>query len=101
MLERIECLGKQLVNDGADIVVVACGGLGKFCGENQFHRFYVGDAIVPVVIPLPVALKHAEMMVDMNWAMGMPLPALAHSAQRLLPSDLLTIRKGFGLPLST
>lgn len=95
MIGRIESLGRELVSDGADVVVVACGGLGQICGQLNFHSLDINGASVPLVVPLPLAIKQAEMMVELSGAHKIPIPTRAHNARQLDADNLTRIRKGF------
>ena len=84
------------VDDGADVVVIACGGLGQVCGTQGWHVIEHNGALVPVVNPLATAVKTAEMMVGLQRALGIPVPGQAH-AVRLSADDIARIERGFGI----
>ncbi len=88
---------EQLVREGADVVLVACGGLGAVCDRAGLHHIDVDGWRAPIVTPLPVALKHAEMMLDMQRAYAIPVPAQAQDGFRLSTADKERIQSGFGL----
>jgi allantoin racemase len=95
MAGRVRAEAEQLVRDGADVVLVACGGLGEVCDRVGLHHLTVDDRPVPLVTPLPVALKHAEMMIEMQEAQGFPIPSQAHDGFRLSPTDRVRLQEGF------
>lgn len=95
MIERLAAQARELVDDGADVVVIACGGLGQVCGTQGFHALEHRGAIVPVVNPLTTAVKTAEAMVQIQRALGTPIPSRVHAAQ--LDADAIArIEDGFG-----
>lgn len=94
MVRRLEAQGRDMVDDGADVVVIACGGLGQVCGSAGFHALTHRDAVIPVVNPLTTAVKTAEMMVAMQRGLGTPLPSQVHM-KRLSPEDVRRISAGF------
>lgn len=96
MVDRLAAQGRQMVDDGADVIVIACGGLGQICGVAGFHALGYRDTVVPVINPLTVAVKTAETMVAMQRALGTPLPSRVH-AKRLSDEDVARIQSGFGV----
>ncbi len=97
MAERLREQSEQLVRDGADVVLVACGGMGAVCDRLNLHHVTVDGRQVPVVTPMPVALKHAEMMLDLQRAQGIPVPSQAQNGFRLGAEDKDRIQRGFGV----
>lgn len=96
MVDRLKQQSQELVDDGANVIVIACGGLGQFCGLRKFHGFEYNGAIVPVVNPLTTAVKTAEMMVTMQRALGTTIPSYVH-AKRLSAADIDRIDTAFGV----
>ena len=94
MIRRLEVQARELVDDGADVVVIACGGLGQICGREGFHTLEHRGAVVPVVNPLTTAVKTAETMVQLQRALGIPLPSRVHMP-RLGAEDFARIEAGF------
>ncbi|MEH6582898.1 MAG: aspartate/glutamate racemase family protein [Halioglobus sp.] len=97
MAGRLKVDAEQLVREGADVVLVACGGLGAVCDRVGLHHITVDGRQVPMVTPLPVALKHTEMMLDLQRAHGIPIPAQAQDSFRLTEQDRQRIQQGFGV----
>ena len=87
---------RATVDDGADLVGIACGGLGQVCGTQGWHLIEHNGALVPVVNPVATAVKTAEMMVGLQRALGIPVPGQAH-AVRLSADDIARIERGFGI----
>jgi Asp/Glu/hydantoin racemase len=96
MIDRLTAQSRQLIDDGADVIVIACGGLGQVCGQQRFHALEHDNAVVPVVNPLTTAVKTAEMMVAMQRGLGTPFPSQVHM-KRLAPEDIARIRSGFDI----
>jgi allantoin racemase len=99
MIDRLKQQSQELVDDGANVIVIACGGLGQFCGLLNFHAFEYKGAIVPVVSPLTVAVKTAETMVTLQRALGTTIPSYVH-AKRLSTEDVDRIDTAFGVSRS-
>jgi hypothetical protein len=98
MSERIGEIGRGLVRDGADVVVVACGGLGMVCGLTGLHSLEVEGRRVPAVLPHTAAFKQVEALVELQRRVGLPLPGRrAHSGMRLSEDDAEFLRKSCGL----
>ena len=97
MAGRLQAEAEQLVRDGADVILVACGGLGAVCDRVGLHHITVDGQRVPMVTPLPVALKHAEMMLDLQKAHRIPVPSEAQDGFRLSDADKVRIQQGFGV----
>ena len=99
MVARLREQGRELVRDGAEVVVMACGGLGQIAGMVGFHSFECDGAQVPVVLPLPAAIKTAELLVAMHQGVGLPVPSQAHAGKPLPAEDLVRFRKAYGKDL--
>jgi Asp/Glu/hydantoin racemase len=97
MAGRLRVEAEQFVRDGADVVLVACGGLGAVCDRVGLHHITVDGQRVPIVTPLPVALKHTEMMLDLQRVYGMPVPSRAQDGFCLSADDKTRIQQGFGV----
>lgn len=95
--DRLQVEAEQLVREGADVVLVACGGLGATCDRVGLHHITVDGQHVPMVTPLPVALKHTEMMLDMQRGQGIPIPSRAQDSFLLTSDDKKRIQKGFNV----
>ncbi|MFN8628482.1 MAG: aspartate/glutamate racemase family protein [Candidatus Binatia bacterium] len=97
MVGRLTDQGRELIDDGADVIVIACGGLGQICGVAGFHTLEHKGAMVPVINPLTTAAKTAEMLVAMHRGIGTPIPSQAHAGRRLSAEELARVRTGFSL----
>jgi Asp/Glu/hydantoin racemase len=100
MANRLCVQAEQLVRDGADVVLVACGGLGHVCDRVGRHHIEVDGRQVPMLTPLPVALKQAEAIVAMQSAYGIPFPSQVQDGFRLDAENKVRIQRGYGLEAS-
>jgi allantoin racemase len=95
MIERLREQAREMVDEGADVIVVACGGLGQVCGNAGFHTLDYRGALIPVVNPLTTAVKTAEMAVAMAKGLGYQTPSRVHAGTRLSPEDRARFRAAF------
>jgi Asp/Glu/hydantoin racemase len=95
MIERLKDQARQMVDDGADVIVIACGGLGQVCGNAGFHTLDYRGALIPVVNPLTTAVKTAEMAVAMGKGLGYQTPSRVHAGTRLNPEERGRFRDAF------
>lgn len=95
MVERLKAQAREMVDEGADVVVIACGGLGQVCGNAGFHMLEHRGARIPVVNPLTTAVKTAEMAVAMGRGLGYDTPSRVHAGTRLSPEDRVRFRAAF------
>ena len=73
----LEVVSRMLDQDGAEAIILGCGSL--FNIKEQIQEVFS----IPVVAPGEVALKHAEMLVELNLSQSkksfmMPLPVKVH-----------------------
>jgi allantoin racemase len=96
--ESIAEVARECVADGADVVVVGCCGTGPLCSAAGFNKITVGGQEVPILDPVMVTAKTAEMAVDIKTGTGLPIPSRARNY--ILPSkeDWTRVRSAFGLP---
>ena len=95
MVERLAAQAREMVDEGADVIVIACGGLGQICGNAGFHTLEHRGALIPVVNPLTTAVKTAEMAVAMGKALGYQIPSRVHAGTRLSQEDRERFRAAF------
>jgi allantoin racemase len=95
MIGRLAAQAGEMVDEGADVIVIACGGLGQICGNAGFHTLEHRGFRVPVVNPLTTAVKTAEMAVMMGQALGYDIPSRAHAGTRLTPEERGRFRGAF------
>lgn len=87
-------MSRELVADGADVIVIGCCGIGPFCSAAGLHSIRVGDRNIPVLDSQMIAFKFAEMAADLRIGTGLPFTSLPRPA----PEDVDRIRQRFGLP---
>jgi len=83
-----------MVREGADVIVIACGGLGQVCGTQGFFGLEYNGSVVPVVNPLTTGVKMAETTVAMQRALGAPVYSQLH-IKHLSAEDRARIEAGF------
>ena len=86
------------VADGADVIVLGCAAASMFCSMVGFNKLSIGGQEVPIIDSVMVAMKMAEMAVDIKNATGLPIPS--RTRNYVLPSDedWTRVRDSFGLP---
>jgi len=95
MIDRLSEQARTMVDEGADVIVIACGGLGQICGNAGFHALHHRGVRIPVVNPLTTAVKTAEMAVAMGRALGYDVPSRVHAGTRLSPAEQRDFRATF------
>lgn len=95
MIERLADQAREMVDEGADVIVIACGGLGQICGNAGFHMLDYRGALIPVVNPLTTAVKTAEMAVSMGKGLRYQMPSRVHAGTRLSAEDRKCFRAAF------
>lgn len=85
---------KEMVADGADVIVIGCCGIGPFCSAAGLHKIEVGNRDIPILDAQMIAMKTAEMAVDIRKGTGLPFTSLPRPAEE----DVKRIRDIFGLP---
>jgi allantoin racemase len=95
MIERLKEQAREMVDEGADFIVIACGGLGQVAGNAGWHVLEHKGALIPVVNPLTTAVKTAEMAVAMSKGLGYQIPSRVYVGTRLTPTDRERFRAAF------
>jgi len=96
--DSVARVAERCVADGADVIVLGCAGTCALCSKVGFHKIDVGAQEVPIVDSVMVAMKLAEMAVDVSSATGLPIPG--RTGNHVLPTrqDWKRVRSAFGLP---
>jgi hypothetical protein len=78
--------------------VLGCAGTSLLCSMVGFNQISVDGQVVPILDPVMVAMKTAEMAVDIKKGTGLPIPS--RTSNYVLPSkeDWARVRSSFGLP---
>ena len=95
MIERLREQAAAMVDEGAEVIVVACGGLGQICGAAGFHSLDHNGMKVPVVVPLTTAVKAAETAVAMASGLGYDVPSRLQAGTRLSRDETERFRAAF------
>jgi allantoin racemase len=85
---------KELVADGADVIVITCCGIGPFCTMAGLSKVKVGDRDIPILDPMMISVKTAEMAVDLKQGIGLPFTSMVRPSKE----DVKRVRALFGLP---
>jgi len=92
--DGVEQRARELVADGADVIIVGCCGIGPFCSLAGFCQIEVDGKNIPIIDPMMISMKTAEMDVELRRGMGLPFTNM------VIPSreDVDRVRTHFGLP---
>ena len=94
LIPQFEGVAKSCVDDGAEVVIAGCGAIGPALTMADYAT--VGETGCPVIDPVSVAIKMAELLVDLRRAGGLSKSKVL--AYRPLPEFMMQgIRKNFGL----
>ena len=85
---------REMVSDGADVIVIGCCGIGPFCSLAGLHSIRVGDRNIPILDAQLIAIKTAEMAADLRTRISLPY----NSLPRPSAEDFDRVRDRFGLP---
>ena len=84
---------RELVADGADVVLVGCCGIGPFCSLAGLSEIEAGGRRIPIIDPMMISMKTAEMCVDLKKGTGLPFTSMAIPPR----ADVDRVRASFGL----
>ena len=73
MTERLLRQSARLVDQGAEAIVSACGGIGMLFELSNIYSFEHRGKQIPIINPLSVAVKTAENSVLFRKKLGMPI----------------------------
>ena len=91
--EGVDQRARELVASGADVILVGCCGIGPFCSLAGFAKTEVDGRTIPIVDPMMISMKTAEMSVDLKQGIGLPFTSLHLPPQ----ADVDRVRRDFGL----
>ncbi|MGA2463432.1 MAG: aspartate/glutamate racemase family protein [Thermodesulfobacteriota bacterium] len=88
IVENFQGVAKDCIEDGAEVIIVGCGFISPILSTSGIR--YVED--VPILDPILVGIKVAEMMVDLQKA---GIPTISRKGYYLAPSSegLATVLK--------
>jgi allantoin racemase len=96
--DSVARVAERCVAEGADVLVLGCAAACMFCSTVGFNKINVGRQEVPIVDSVMVAMKMAEMAVDMKDGTGLPIPSRTRNYVLPAREDWERVRKAFGLP---
>jgi allantoin racemase len=96
--DSVARVAERCVTDGADVIVLGCAGSCMFCSMVGFNRIDVAGQQVPIVDSVMVAMKMAEMAVEIRNATGLPIPSRTRNYVLPAQEDWKRVRNAFGLP---
>ena len=94
IIRAVEETAKELVHDGAEVIVVGCSLYGPICTAAGFVKLE-GD--VPIVDVMAISFKMAEFVVDLKNSLGLPVLSRAGRYQRMRDKYMQRTRTHFGL----
>ena len=94
IVQVVEEKARELVSDGAEVIVVGCGLYAPVCTLNGFVKLG-GD--VNIVDPIAISFKMAETMVDLKNSLGLPVLSRAAMHPRMPDKYVQRIGKHVGL----
>jgi len=95
--DAIAEVASRCVADGADVVIVGCCAISPWCTIAGLNKITVAGQDVPILDPITVVAKTAEMAVDIRRATGLPIPSRARGYALPPKEDLIRVRSLFGL----
>jgi allantoin racemase len=90
-------VAERCVADGADVIVLGCAGTCALCSKVGFNKINVDAQKVPIVDSVMVAMKMAEMAVDVRNGTGLPIPSRTRNYVLPAHQDWKRVRGAFGL----
>jgi allantoin racemase len=94
IVHAVEERARELVKDGAEVVVVGCSLFSPLCTAAGLVNL---DGNVPIVDVMAVSLKMAEFMVDLKNSIGLPVLSRAGRYQVLPDKDIRRLGAHFGV----
>jgi len=91
--DGVEQRASEMVADGADVIVIGCCGIGPFCSLAGFSKMEVDGRTIPIIDPMMVSMKTAEMAVELKQGIGLPFTSMAIPPRE----DVDRVRANFGL----
>jgi allantoin racemase len=95
--DSVARVAERCVADGADVIVLGCAGTCTLCSKVGLNKIDVGAQEVPIVDSVMVAMKMAEMAVDMRSGTGLPIPSRTKNYVLPAQQDWKRVRSAFGL----
>ena len=86
---------EELVKDGAEVIIIGCGGLAPLATLRGVAK--VREKDIPILDCVAITLKTAEMMVDLRTNLGIPVTSRASTYAQPSEKDIARVRAEFGL----
>jgi Asp/Glu/hydantoin racemase len=93
VLGDLTARGRELVDDGADVVLIGSGGLCAFATAGSLSR--IDEVDVPVLDTMAVGLKVAEMRAGLTRGLGVPAMSRVGWAARFPDRDRERVNRVF------
>lgn len=85
---------RELVDDGADVVLIGSGGLCTFASYHNVS--HLDELDVPIIDTVSVGLKFAEMRASLQVSLGLPAVSRAGWFERFSDEDVQRVTQLFG-----
>jgi len=96
LVELVRKVAEERAEDGTEAILIGCGFFAPFCTMAGLNS--VRDGKVPLLDPLLVGLKVAEMMVTFYQVLGVPFRSELSCYEQISTEDLNRIRRRYNLP---
>jgi allantoin racemase len=94
VIDDIKARAREIVDDGADSILIGSGGLSTFC--SYFKLSGIEDPEVPIFDVISVGLKFAEMRAELRQQVGVPAISRAGWYARYSFGDQVRVNRQFG-----
>ena len=97
IVEAVKRKAEELADDGADVIEIGCGLFGPICTMAGLTS--LKDGRVPLLDPMLVGFKIAEIVVTISQTLGIPFRRGLSCYERISKEEFDNIRKSYNLPL--
>ena len=94
IVKAVEEKARELVQDGAEVIIIGCGLYGPVCTLNGLVKL---EDDVPIVDPIAVSFKLTEVMLDLKNSIGLPVLSRGGMYPRMPEKHIKRIREHVGL----
>jgi len=96
IVDAVKDTATELINSGAEVIIVGCGVYSPICTEAGLITMM--DGKVPILDPVVISFKMAEIMVDLKKSLGLPTTSGLSTFAKIPKDHLNQIRTKFKLP---
>jgi len=96
IVDAVKETATELINDGAEVIMIGCGVYSPLCTEAGLTTMM--DGKVPILDPVVISFKMAEIMVDLKKSLGLPTTSGLSTFAKIPKDHLNRIRTKFNLP---